>query len=192
VDGVGVTAHFFAFDPRVYTTPTMDRWLAEGALDPEMEVTPAAASALAEIQTPLGGNKRWSDNLAGDFAWSSARTHVHDPARGEIDRWLSHLFWDADVHGCPCGRRPTVVAEQELVYDRPLLEHLVSLQRPLAPIEAALVFEFAGDPPRTERFDSPWIYELDGFEWLTSSWHQIFERALEAGPGWSLLQWVWY
>lgn len=32
--GMGVTAHFFAFDPRVYTTPpTMDRWLEWDELD---------------------------------------------------------------------------------------------------------------------------------------------------------------
>jgi hypothetical protein len=193
VGGVGVTAHFFAFDPRVYATPpTTDRWLAEGALDPELEVTKAAASALAEIQTPLGDNKRWSDNLAGDFAWSCARKHVDPGARDEIDRWLSHLFWDADGRGCPCGRSPIVVADQEVIYDRALLEHVVSLKRSLAPAEAALAFEFAGDPPRTERFHASWIYELDGLEWLTSTWHQIFERAVAAGPGWSLLQWVWY
>ena len=30
-----------------------------------------AAGRLCEVPTPLGDNKRWYDNLAGDFAWTA-------------------------------------------------------------------------------------------------------------------------
>ena len=36
---MGVTAHFFAFDPRVYTTPpTVARLVESGHVDPELRV----------------------------------------------------------------------------------------------------------------------------------------------------------
>ncbi len=190
---MGVTAHFFAYDPRAYDgPPTIDRLHARGDLDDELGVTPGAADRLREIATPLGDNKRWYDNLAGDFAWSCARQHVDGEARAAIDRWRSHLFWDTEAEGCRCGREPTVVAEGEVVYERALLEHIVSLACPLGPVGPALSLEFDGEPPKTERLHQHWIYDLDGFEWLAGEWHAAFERALGAGPGWGLLRWVWY
>jgi hypothetical protein len=190
---MGVTVHYFAFDPGVHTmTPTLDRWLASGAIDRELEVQPAARTTLKEISTWLGDNKRWYDNLAGDHAWSCARTQVDGSARAEIDRWLSHLFWDAGGEGCACGREPIVVAEQEVVFDRALLDHIVSLECSLVPVAPALSLEFDGDPPKTERLHNAWIYDFDGFEGLVSEWQRIFRCALEAGPGWSLLRWVWF
>jgi len=190
---MGVTAHFFAYDPRAYgVPPTIDRLLEAGDIDRDLEVAGEAKGRLIEVPTPLGDNKRWYDNLAGDWAWACARKHVADEARAPIDRWLSHLFWDADVDGCPCGREPAVVAESEVVYDRALLEHIASLACSLQPAGPALAVEFDGDPPKTERFDRPWIYDADEFEGLVLEWHRIFERALEAGPGWGLLRWVWY
>ena len=100
--GMGVTAHFFAFDPRVYTTPpTVARLLESGHVDPELRVLGEANAWLREVDSPLGNNKRWYDNLAGDLAWSRARSHVAPDLRAALDRWLSHLFWDADAEGCP-------------------------------------------------------------------------------------------
>lgn len=190
---MGVTAHFFAFDPRVYTTPpTMERWLEWGELDREMQVLGKATAWLREIPTPLGDNKRWYDNLAGDFAWTCARKHVAPEIRVDLDAWLSHLFWDADVEGCPCGRHPTEAAEHEVVFDHALVQHILSLERPLDPVEPALALEFDGDPPKTERLHRPWIYDYDGFRELALEHQRIFRRATKAGPGWSLLCWVWY
>jgi hypothetical protein len=188
---MGVTAHFFAFDPRRCTAaPGIDRWIECGALDRELQVVGDARAWLKEILSPLGDNKRWYDNLAGNFAWSRARAHVDPAERAALDVWLSHLFWDAGDAGCPCGRTPTSVGEHEVVYDHPLLEHIVALARPLWPVEAGLEYEFAGDPPRSQRFDRPWIYDHDGFTELVLTWHQLMKHALRAGPGWSLLQWV--
>lgn len=191
---MGVTAHFFAFDPRVYATPpTIDRWVERGELDQELEVVDEAKAWLKEIHSPLGDNKRWYDNLAGDFAWTCARKHVAPEGRAELDAWLSHLFWEAgDDDGCPCGRGPIVVAEHEEIYDHALLEHVLSLERSLLPVEAALAVEFDGAPPKTERLHRPWIYDYDGFCELVFEWQRVFERASKAGPGWSLLRWVWF
>lgn len=190
---MGVTAYFFAFDPRAYTTaPTIDRWVEWGELDRELEVASEASARLKAIPTVLGDNQRWYDNLAGDFAWTCARKHVAPEVRAELDVWLSHLFWDAGDEGCGCGREPTAVAEHEVVYDHALLEHILSLERSLLPVEAALSLEFDGDPPKTERLHRPWIYDYDGFCELALEWQRSFERASKAGPGWSLLRWVWY
>ena len=163
-----------------------------GAIDQELEVKDVAVAALKEVPTWLGDNKRWYDNLAGDFAWARARAHVGDQSRAEIDRWLSHLFWDGEGQGCSCGREPIVVAEHEVIFDRALLDHIVSLECSLLPAAPALSFEFDGDPPKTERFHNAWIYEFDGFEALISEWQRIFKHAIKAGPEWSLLRWVWY
>jgi len=193
---MGVTTHFFAFDPSVCTTaPTIERWVEQGALDAELEVADQARSWLKPIRSPqLGDNKRWYDNLAGDFAWTRAREQVPAEARAEIDRWLSHLFWDAGEHGCACARGPIQVGEDpnEVVYDRALLDHIAALECSLLPVEAALAFEFAGEPPRTEGLHGSWIYEFDGFCALVFAWQEVFERARKAGAGWSLLRWVWY
>ena len=190
---MGVTAYFFAFDPRAYTTPpTIERWVEEGELDRELEVVGKAHAWLKPISSPLGDNKRWYDNLAGDFAWTCARKHVAPKARAELDAWLSHLFWDTNDAGCPCGRAPLGVAEHEVVYDSVLLEHILSLERPLEPVEPALAIEFDGAPPKTERLHQPWIYDIEGFCWLVLEHQRIFERAKQADPGWSLLRWVWY
>jgi hypothetical protein len=190
---MGVTAHFFAYDPRVYTTPpTIARWIAGQELDRELQVLGEANAWLKALPSPLGANKRWDDNLAGDFAWTCARKHVPPEPRAEIDRWLSHLFWDAGSEGCSCARFPTEVAEQELVYEHALLEHIFSLECSLLPVEPALSIEFDGDPPKTERLHQPWIYDFDGLCWLAFEWQSLFERARKAGPGWSLLRWVWY
>ena len=191
---MGVTAHFFAFDPRVQITPpTIDRWVEQGALDRELEVAAEARAWLKPISTPLGDNKRWYDNLAGDFAWTRAREHVAPELRADLDAWLSHLFWDApEGHACPCGREPTMTADHELVFDAPLLEHLLALERPLEPVRLPLSLEFDGDPPKSPRLDRPWIYDFDGFSELVLEHQRIFTRALAAGPGWSLFRWVWY
>ena len=190
---MGVTAHFFAFDPRRYTTPpSIDRWVEWGELDRELSIVGEASAWLKEIDTPLGNNKRWYDNLAGDFAWARARRHVAPEVRAELDAWLSHLFWDTDEEGCRCGREPVAVADCEVVYDAALLDHVLSLERPLAPVEAALAVELDGDPPKSPRLDRPWIYDFDGFCELASEWQRIFTRARKAGPEWSLLRWVWY
>lgn len=59
---MGITAYFFAFDPRVYATPpTIDRWVERGELDRELEVVDEAKAWLKEIHLPLGDNKRWYD-----------------------------------------------------------------------------------------------------------------------------------
>lgn len=113
-------------------------------------------------------------------------------SRVQIDTWLSHLFWDAGVEGCSCGRRPSSIAEHEVVYDHALLEHILSLECSLLPVEAALSIEFDGIPPKTERIHQPWIYDYEGFCELAFEWHRSFERARKAGPGWSLLRWVWF
>lgn len=192
---MGVTAHFFAFDPRAYPTPpTIETLRERGDLDDELSVLPSAAPRLRELTSILGSNKRWNDNLAGDYAWSCARQHVPAELRTALDHWLSHLFWDAGAAGdaCPCERGPTVVADHEVIYDRALLEHILSLACPLDPLEAALAVEFDGEPPRTERLPQTWIYDFDGFTWLVREWQRPFERALAAGPGWSLLRWVWH
>jgi hypothetical protein len=189
---MGVTAHFFAFDPRVQTTPpTIDRWVESGAIDRELEVTAEARAWLRSIDTPLGDNKRWYDNLAGDFAWTRAREHVEPALRADLDAWLSHLFWEApEGHACPCGHEPTVVADYEVVFDAALLEHLLSLARPLDPVYEGLSLEFDGDPPKSPRFERPWIYDFDGFCELVLEHQRVFTRARRAGPGWSLLRWV--
>lgn len=190
---MGVTAHFFAYDPQAYRQPpTVDGLLERGDVDRELTVAAEAGARLCEVPTPLGDNKRWYDNLAGAFAWACARKHVESGARAAIDRWLSHLFWDANGAGCPCGREPLAVAESEVVYDRALLEHIASLACPLEVVGPALSIEFDGDPPKTERLVRPWIYDLDEFEVLALEWHRVFKRALAAGPGWGLLRWVWY
>lgn len=192
---MGVTAYFFAFDPRAYPTPpTIETLRERGDLDDELSVLPNAASRLQELTSILGSNKRWNDNLAGDYAWFCARKHVPADLRTALDHWLSHLFWDAGDVGdaCPCAREPTVVADHEVVYDRALLEHILSLACPLDPLQAALAVEFDGEPPKTERLPQTWIYDFDGFTWLVSEWQRLFERALAAGPGWSLLRWVWH
>lgn len=190
---MGVTAHFFAYDPRAYPeAPSIDALIALGDLDRELLVTADAGARLCEVQTPLGDNKQWNNNLAGDFAWACARKHVDAAARAPIDRWLSHLFWDTEGEGCPCGREPLVVADSEAVYDDALLEHIVSLECPLEAARSALSIEFDGDPPKTARLERPWIYDFDEFQALALAWHRIFVRARTAGPGWCLLRWIWY
>lgn len=191
---MGVTVHFFAFDPKVLPEPpTMDRLLAWEALDREMVVADGARGWLREYGTVLGDNKKWYGNLCGDFAWSCARDHVAPDARAEIDRWLSHLFWDADGTGCPCGRAPTPVAPHEVIYDAALMAHILSLECSLLPLEQALPIEFDGDPPASPRLHrDTWIYDFDGFCWLVWQWQELFERVQQQRPGWSLLRWVWY
>ena len=190
---VGVTAHFFAYDPRAYPKhPTIDELTALGDLDGELEVAPDAGARLREVPTPLGDNKQWSNSLAGDFAWACARKHVEAAARAPIDRWLSHLFWDTATEGCPCGRLPLTVDDCQVVYEPALLEHILSLECALEAARSALSIEFDGDPPKTPRFERPWIYDFDEFQELALEWHRIFLRARTAGPGWCLLRWIWY
>lgn len=190
---MGVTAHFFAFDPGAYAAPpTLDRLVAAGHLDRELEVVGAASRSLRAIATPLGDNKRWADNLAGDFAWDRVRRHIEPGARGELDAWLSHLFWDAEDDGCRCGRGPVSVADDEVIYDADLVDHVLTLERPLDALRSPLAAEFAGDPPPSPRLHRPWIYDFDGFCGLVDAWQRIFERTRRAGPGWCLLRWVWW
>jgi hypothetical protein len=187
---VGVTVHFFAFDPAAYAVPpTIDGLVARGDVDRALCVAPAAAARLTEIDSRLGDNKRWYDNIDGDDAWSSARAHVDERARVALDHWLSHLFWDGGEDGCPCGRAPVGVAGGEVVYDRALVEHIVSLACALAPVEAALAL--GGDPSETEAPDRSWIYGFDGFCYMVHEWQRVFEETLRAGPERGLLRWVW-
>ena len=189
---MGVTASVFAFDARIWTAAaSVDAWSDAGYLDDELCVVSDAETWLCEIDTPLGANKAWNDNLAGDFAWDRAREHVEAAARAQFDVWFSHLFWDAEERGCGCGRAPRVVAEGERVYARALLEHIGELTRPLAPIEAALEFEFGGQSPRSTRFHPHWIYDYDNFCGLVGEWRRIIDRALHAGPSYELLIGVW-
>ncbi|MEZ4453194.1 MAG: hypothetical protein R3B09_27275 [Nannocystaceae bacterium] len=153
---------------------------------------PEARSWLRSIATPLGDNQRWYDNLAGDFAWSCARRHVDPALRRPLDAWFGHLFWDAEDEGCNCGREPRSVGDDAHVLDDALLHHLLDLEAPLDPIADALTYEFGGDPPRTERLHRPWIYDPDGFVGLVDEHQRIITQARRAGPGWSLLRWVWY
>ncbi|HTE54829.1 MAG TPA: hypothetical protein VK698_28440 [Kofleriaceae bacterium] len=188
---MGVTVHFYAFDPRVHTAgTTIERLVADGALDHELNVL-GSDRGLTAIESRLGDNKRWNDNLAGDHAWDRAREHVEPVARAGLDAWFSHLFWDRTGQGCPCGREPVIVAEGEVIFDDALIGHILSLGCPLAPVEPALAAEFEGDPPRTERLDRPWIYDFDLFSNLVAEHQQVFTDARKAGPGWHLLRWVW-
>lgn len=194
VPAMGVTAQFFAFDPRVQTTPpTIERWIEAGALDGDLEVMSEARAWLKAIDTPFGDNKRWYDNLAGDFAWTRAREHVAPGPRAELDAWFSHFFWDApEGRACPCGHEPTLAADHQVVFDAALLEHLRALERPLEAMREGLSIEFDGDPPKSPRVDRPWIYDFDGFRELVHEHQRVVTRALEAGRGWSLLRWVWF
>ncbi len=190
---MGVTAHFFAFDPRACATPTtIEGWRAAGALDDELEVSSDAHGWLRALDSPLGHNQRWYDNLAGDFAWTRAREHVAAAERIELDAWFSHLFWTEAGQGCACGREPSVVADAEVVYDDALLRHILALARPLEVVAPALALEFDGDPPKTERLNREWIYDFDGFCELVDAWQRVLAGARRAGEGWSLFRWVWY
>lgn len=193
--GMGVTAHFFAFDPaRTPGVPTMERLLEWGALDQEMVVQEAARPWLEEIGSVLGDNQKWTANLAGEFAWCCARKHVAPAERAAIDRWLSHLFWEApDGEGCTCGRGPAPVGDAQVVYDAALITHILSLECSLLPLQDALPREFDGDPPPTPRLHErhAWIYDHDGFCTLVWQWQDHLERVHRRRPSWSLLRWVW-
>ena len=187
---MGVTVHFFAFDPAAYAAPpTIDGLVAQGDLDDELSVIPAAASRLTEVDSRIGDNKRWYDNIDGDDAWSRARPHVDAASRIALDRWLSHLFWEPGDAGCPCGLAPVGVGEGEVVYDAALVAHIVSLACALEPVEAALALAFA--PPGSEPPDRSWIYGVDGFCYLVHEWQRVFEETQRAGPDRALLRWVW-
>lgn len=182
----------FVFDARVWTAaPSVDAWVDAGHLDDELRVDAGAAGWLHELETPLGANKAWNDNLAGDFAWERAREHVEAQSRARLDAWFSHLFWDAQGRGCDCTRAARAVAEGELVYERALLEHIGELAHPLTAVEAALELEFGGDSPRSERFHRPWIYDHDNFCALVGEWRRLVDAALHAGPSYHLLVGIW-
>ncbi len=195
---MGVTAHFFAVDLELCPgVPSIDRLVEWGALDRSLEVQGVAKAWLDEVPSILGDNKKWTCNIAGDHAWSVARRHVEPSSRAELDRWFSHLFWDAEDAddggraACSCGLSPRGVADDELLYNAALIEHILALEVSLDPVEAALAYEFAGEPPRSPRFDRPWIYDMDGFSWLISAWRELMERTRRCGEGRSLLRWVW-
>lgn len=190
---MGVTVHFFAYDPNVYTLqPTMNRWLDWGELDEGMEIQGKARAWLKEIPSRLGDNKRWYDNLSADTAWSRSRRHVPEPARARIDHWLSHLMWrPAPGTGCGCEQAPREVAEQQVVFDDPLLRHILSLEHDLQPVEAALLRLRQEEPDLAGLYGRPWPFEYEGFTNLVWEHQSVFERATRAGAGWSLLRWVW-
>ncbi len=189
---MGVTAHFFAFDPHVYTTPpTVDRLIEWGELDDELVVQSKASGWLRELHSHLGSNKKWYDNLAGDWAWGAVREQVAPKERGAIDRWLSHLFWDPEPgQGCDCGLTPSAVADGESIYDDALLRHVLALETDLAPAMNALQRRWESRA-ESESFDREHVHEPEGFEFLVRERQAIFERATSAGAGWSLLQWIW-
>lgn len=186
---MGVTTHWFAFDPAVFAEPTVDALLAAGHLDDELEVTPHLAGLVA-VPSWLEDNKRWYRNLDADSAWSGARQVMSTEARAPYDRWFAHLFWDppAALGGDPV-RAPHPVADGQVIYPAGLLRHILDLERPLDPVGAALRRVFADGPPPLAGY--PWMYTADGFAALVGGWQSTFERVARDHPGWSLLRWVW-
>lgn len=191
---MGVTAHFFAFDPAAYSAPpTIDALRERGDIDDALVVARAARERLLSLDSALGDNKKWNANLCGDFAWSRGRRHVAADLRAELDAWFSHLFWEAEgADGCPCGDHPKVVADDEVIFDRRLIEHILGLERSLEPVAPALAREFVGDPPASPRLHRhDWIYDYEGFSWLVDAWMRPLRQAHGRSPGWSVLRWVW-
>ncbi len=190
---MGVTAHFFAYDPAVYTQqPTMERWLEWGELDREMNVQPRARGWLRPISSYLGDNKRWTDNLSAQLVWSSVHLHMPLVDREPIGRLLSHLMSVPDEGlGCPCGRQPMSVAEGQTIYDHALMEHIVSLRVDLRPVEGAIEQALAQRPGLRDIVDRPHLLEFEFFEGLVAERLAIIRRAMKAGDDWSLLQWIW-
>jgi len=189
---MGVTTYFFAFDPELCPgDPTVERLLEWGAIDLELAVQDDAAAWLKEIESLFNHNKRWNANIAADYAWDIARRYVDAHDREPIDRWLAHLFWDDEGSTCTFGQEPRPVSDSEVIYDAAYLDHILSLECSLLPVQAALEYAFFGDPPRHPHLYDPWSISFDGLCWLVHEWRQTLGRARQAGRSWSLLRWVW-
>ena len=187
---MGVTSHWFAFDPAVWSVrPTVDRLRTSGALDEDLSVT-ADARGLAAVPSWLEANKHWYRNIDGDSAWSAARQHLPPEQRATYDRWFGHLFWDPPADAADTvAEAPLPVAEGELIYPAGLLRHIVALAAPLEPAAEAVRNAFADGAPSWAGY--PWMYTGDGFATLVDGWHATLRRVVERHPGWSLLRWVW-
>lgn len=187
---MGVTTHWFAFDPAVFDgPPTVDRLLAAGHVDEALRVEPGVAG-LAAVPSWFEDNKRWYRNIDGESAWSAARRALSPGERAPYDRWFAHLFWDPppDVD-CGVVRTPRAVAADSVVYSAELLRHILDLAAPLDPVRAALQIAFADGPPAYAGY--PWMYAPEGFAALVDGWQSTLGYAARRHPGWSLLRWVW-
>jgi len=193
---MGVTVHFFAFDPAAYPElPTIRGLLAAGDLDRELCVQPQARGRLVEVESHLGGNKRWYDNLIGDDAWQHARGWLPEERRAALDAYLSHLFYglrEREGERCGCGLQRLRVAESEHVYPPELLRHLVEGEEGFWGCEEELDAAFAPKVIRDHWRKGEYFFSADGLEHLRSTWAALLSQAHRAGSGWALLQWVWF
>lgn len=188
---MGVTVHFFAFDPKAYSALPHLKFLIEmGDLDRELQVQPQAKQRLKEIQSHLGDNKRWYDNLVGDDAYEHARPFLPAENRAALDRWLGHLFYQQP--SCDCGLNPVSVADAEVVYSPELLQHLIDTEADFGACTDELEQAFAPKVIASHWRRKEYIFSADGLEHLRYAWASLIYHAHKAGPQWALLQWVWY
>lgn len=199
---MGVEAFFYAYDEDWFSghhpqAATIDALLQAGIIAQDGSVVPAYAGRIRQVESLIGANKQWNNNLAADFVYSRIRKELTDDVRARADAVFDLLFWDA---GDAIVERPAAIAP-------PIYDHASSCRLyraatvawladpPLDPEELRAGFApvMAGWP--AEERAALGLRNLDDagtFIWWIECWRDLFTAAAAGDSPRALLIYIWY
>ncbi|HYF63645.1 MAG TPA: hypothetical protein VD886_12575 [Herpetosiphonaceae bacterium] len=196
---MGVEAFFYAYDEawfagRRFGPVTVDTLLAARVIAMDGSVAPAYAERIRALESVIGHNKQWNNNLAADMVYSRVRDGLAGSLRARADAEFALLFWDPGEEPVerPAGIAPPSYdhASSCRLYGAASVAWLAAPRFDPEELRPGFGPALAGWPPADRaalglrNLDDP-----DTFIWWTGCWRDVFKAAADH---WALLIYVWY
>jgi hypothetical protein len=102
---MGVEAFFYGYDEDWFAvhqpvSVDLERLLNAGILERDGAVAPGYSAVIRSIDSVMGGNKQWHNNLAAAMVYHRIRPYLPTALRAQADDILQLLFWDVDDDLC--------------------------------------------------------------------------------------------
>jgi hypothetical protein len=115
---MGVEAVFYGYDEAWFETNypqviTINMLLNTLIVSEEFEIMPQFVDRIQEIDTLIGSNKQWYNNLCCEDVYSKVREYLPADLRRHSDNLFNLLFWERDRL---CSDRPQPI--EQPIYDR--------------------------------------------------------------------------